>query len=124
MISVLLEVKQIDLGNGGAGVPGSFLKLKRLETLATKQNRPQAPSAHYPDMPVIRRTCCVGPSKCKNFRAYRQNQCFGLGVEGDRSDRERSTEEAVCSSFYQLVVLEIDLIVYERPIPKPDIECL
>ena len=42
MISTLLGAKQIDLGNGGAGVPGSLLKLKRVEILATKQNSPQA----------------------------------------------------------------------------------
>jgi len=37
-MSVLFEVKEIDLGNGGAGVPRSFLKSKRLEMLATKWN--------------------------------------------------------------------------------------
>lgn len=37
-MSVLFEVKEIDLGNGGVGVPKSLLKLKRLDMLATKQN--------------------------------------------------------------------------------------
>jgi hypothetical protein len=41
MTSVLLRVKQIDLGNGGARLPESFLKKKRLEILAAKQNSPQ-----------------------------------------------------------------------------------
>jgi hypothetical protein len=36
--SVLLEVKQMDLGNGGAGLPGSLGKLNLLETFAMKRN--------------------------------------------------------------------------------------
>ena len=36
--SLLLGRKQMDLGNGGDGLPGSPSKMKRLEILATKRN--------------------------------------------------------------------------------------
>jgi hypothetical protein len=42
IMSTLLGAKQIDLGKGGAGIPGSLLKLKRVEMLATKWNSPEA----------------------------------------------------------------------------------
>lgn len=38
--SVLLGVKHIDLGNGGAVLPGSLGKLKRLDMVAVKRNSP------------------------------------------------------------------------------------
>ena len=38
MTTVPVEVKQIDLGNGGAGFPGTLVKLNRLDMFPTKQN--------------------------------------------------------------------------------------
>ena len=40
-MSVFLVVKEIALGNGGVGLPGSLTKLKLLDILLTKQNSPQ-----------------------------------------------------------------------------------
>ena len=123
-MSVLFEVKEIDLGNGGAGVPGSFLKLKRLEMLAMKRNWPQVSSACCTNSSTKKHTCCLDPSKSENLRAHRQHQCFCFCIEGHSSDRECSMKEAVCGSFYQPVTPKINFIVDEPSISQSNIECL
>ena len=72
MISELLDMKEIDLGNGGggAGIPGSFLKLNRFEMLAMKSNQPQVHVSLLPITNWYKHTGCANPSKHQYFEPH------------------------------------------------------
>jgi hypothetical protein len=90
-----------------------------------KTKLPQVSSACLPDSSTQRtHTCSVSPPKQKNTWTHGQDQCLGVRVRGDRSDRERSAKEAVQGTFDQFLLPEINVIMNEQSVVQANIERL